>query len=313
MPGAYVHLTLANMLKETDRLDSIHGFPDEAKFAVMTQFSFCELGAVSPDYPYLALGDGDAAKWADEMHYTRTGELIHAGILRLQNLDGIAREKGLAWLLGYTSHFVADVTVHPVVFLKVGDYQHNKKEHRICEMNQDAFIFPSLNLGEIGLSEYLDSSIARCGDPTDRERLDPDIKGLWEGMLQDIYPDEFASNPPDIDKWHRRFVEVVDGISDVSEHLVPFARHVGLDLGDSGLMYPTPDDVDCEKFINSLETPTIPMSYDDIFKLAINNAARIWGIVAQGVLASSTDYQTAIGNWDLDTGKDKDGIFGLWG
>ena len=49
MPGAYAHLTLANMLKEPNRLDSMEGFPDEAKFVVMTHFRFCELGAVSPD------------------------------------------------------------------------------------------------------------------------------------------------------------------------------------------------------------------------------------------------------------------------
>ncbi|MBK5274202.1 MAG: zinc dependent phospholipase C family protein [Desulfuromonadales bacterium] len=98
MPGAYAHLTLANMLKETNLLDSIVGFPDEAKFAVMTHFCFCELGAVSPDYPYLALGDSGAARWADEMHYTRTGEVINAGIRRLQGMSGVAQEKGLAWL-----------------------------------------------------------------------------------------------------------------------------------------------------------------------------------------------------------------------
>jgi hypothetical protein len=311
MPGAYAHLTLANVLKEPATLDKIVGFPDAAKFAVMSKYSFCELGAVSPDYPYLAIGDSDAAKWADEMHYTRTGEVIHAGIHRVRSMqEGEAKNKCLAWLLGYTTHFVADVTIHPVVFLKVGDYANHKTEHRTCEMNQDAFIFPGLNLGDIGLSEYLDSGIATCGDP-DTDLLDPDVKALWEGILQDVYPEEFAANPPDIDKWHRRFVEVVDGISDASEHLIPFARHVGLDMG--GLMYPTCKEAKKSKFIKKLQTPASPMNYDSIFTYAINNAARTWGVVAQGVFADSTDYQTAIGNWDLDTGKDKDGNFGLWG
>jgi hypothetical protein len=312
MPGAYAHLTLANRLREPAKLDSITGLSDEAKLAIMTHFCFCELGAVSPDYPYLAIADSDAAKWADEMHYTRTGEVIHAGIRRLQAMgEGVAKDKCLAWLLGYSSHFAADVTIHPVVFLKVGDYADHKSEHRTCEMNQDAIIFPTLNLGDIGLSEFLDSSIALCGNSADRECLDPDVKTFWAGILQDVYPDEYAANPPDIDKWHHRFIEVVDGISNASEHLVPFARHVGLHM--DGMMYPTPEEAAESDFIKNLETPDGVKNYDAIFDYAVKNTARIWGVVAQGVYANSTEYQTAIGNWDLDTGKDNNGNFGLWG
>lgn len=78
-------------------------------------------------------------------------------------------------------------------------------------------------------------------------------------------------------------------------------------------MYPTPEEVARKEFIDTLQTPISPMKYDEIFEYAINNAARIWGVVAQGVFADGTGYQTAIGNWDLDTGQDKNGKFGLWG
>lgn len=68
MPAAYAHLTLVNVLKERRNLEKIPGMPRPAVIAVGKYAKFCELGAVSPDYPYLALGDADAAKWADAMH-----------------------------------------------------------------------------------------------------------------------------------------------------------------------------------------------------------------------------------------------------
>src|SRR6185369_8201963 len=131
MPGAFAHITLANLMKK--RLDDIFGSSIEAITSVLDYFKFCELGAVSPDYPYLAVGDSDAAKWADEMHYTRTGEMIKSGIKYIKLLEGEPKRKCLAWLLGYSAHVVTDVTIHPIVQLKVGDYAENKKQHRVCE------------------------------------------------------------------------------------------------------------------------------------------------------------------------------------
>ncbi len=68
MPGAYAHMTLVNVRKEPQSLEAIPGFPADAISAVLDYFKFCELGAVSPDYPYLAIGDPGAARWADAMH-----------------------------------------------------------------------------------------------------------------------------------------------------------------------------------------------------------------------------------------------------
>ena len=42
MPGAYAHITLVNILKETERLEGIAGFPVEAITAVLDYFKFCE-------------------------------------------------------------------------------------------------------------------------------------------------------------------------------------------------------------------------------------------------------------------------------
>jgi len=56
---------------------------------------------------------------------------------------------------------VADVTIHPILELKVGSYAEHKMGHRTCEMHQDAYIFQRLNLGDVGLSEHLVPLFAR--------------------------------------------------------------------------------------------------------------------------------------------------------
>lgn len=104
MPAAYAHLTLVNVLKELRRLESIPGMPRPAVIAVGRYAKICELGAVSPDYPYLALGDADAAKCADAMHYTRIGDMIRVGADYVRALSGDVQQKCVAWLLGYCAH-----------------------------------------------------------------------------------------------------------------------------------------------------------------------------------------------------------------
>ncbi len=304
MPGAYAHMTLANLMRETSRLEEIGGFPTEAITALLDWFEFAELGAVSPDYPYLSIGDDNAAKWADAMHYTHTGEMIRAGIGILREMGGEARRKGLAWLLGYASHVVADVTVHPAVELKVGAYAENKTQHRICEMNQDAYIFQRLNLGEVGLAAHLNSGIARCGDNT---ALNGVVRELWDAMMKTVHPGEYAANPPDINKWHRGFVRMLDLISH-GNRLMPLARHVAVDVG---LTYPAPDAID-RSYIDDFHAPNGLAGYDAIFEQALDNVRNLWGVVAAGVMSDDNRYVAQLGEWNLDTGRDGSGTLVFW-
>lgn len=308
MPGAYAHITLVNVLKEPRHLDAIAGFPDVAKAAALKYFKYCELGAVSPDYPYLAVGDKGAASWADAMHYTRTGEMIHAGVRRLRDLQGAAQQKCLAWLLGYAAHVATDVTIHPVVELKVGPYEQNKTHHRVCEMNQDAYIFRRLNLGGIGLAEHLDAGIGACGSDG-AKALDTDIRALWDGMLRDVHAQAYAANPPNLDKWHRGFKLVVDNFAEEGEKLLPFARHVAV---GQGLTYPTREEVDMAEYIEDLAIPNGRLHYDQIFDRAVGNVGLVWGWVAAGALQGDEAYAARIGNWNLDTGRDPSGRHVFW-
>ncbi len=310
MPGAYAHLTLANEMRDGKRLDSIFGLIPDAKRSVLKYFKFCELGAVSPDYPYLALGDSDAAEWADAMHSIQTGEMIKSGIKNIKEMSGEVKLKSLAWLLGYTAHLVTDVTIHPVVQLKVGDYAQNKTRHRVCEMNQDAYIFQRLNLGEVGLSEHLDSGIIECCDPVDENQLDKEIVRLWGLMLQEVHPGMYATNPPDINKWHGGFSFVVDNVAEEGNHLFPLARHVAAGLG---LTYPSVAEID-KGFIEGLKVPTGETNkYDSIFDGAVTNVSSEWNLIAKGIYSEDKTYLTQIGNWNLDTGRDENNELVFWG
>ena len=308
MPGAYAHITLVNLAKETRRLDEVSGFPPEAIAALNRHFKYCELGAVSPDYPYLAITDGNAKKWADLMHYSRTGDLVKSGVPLVQNLPAEERERAFAWLAGYLSHVTADVTIHPVIELKVGPYVGNEQQHRICEMHQDAYIYKRLDLGDIGLSEHLDSGIWACCVPTGSGKLDDTIKNLWAFMLESVHPGEFSANKPDIDNWHGRFKTMVDKIGEEGNKLWPIARHVAVNCG---LTYPSQDQLD-KQFLEGLATPEGKKHYDDIFNRALENVTNMWTHLAKAVFNRDERYRSAIANWNLDTGRDENRRYVFW-
>jgi hypothetical protein len=307
MPGAFAHLTLVNIARETPRLSAVPGFPRRAVPILQRHLSYCELGAVSPDYPYLALHDANAKRWADKMHYDRTGQIVDAGVRHVRNLSGLAKEKALAWLLGYTAHLTTDATIHPVVERKVGPYDENQRAHRVCEMNQDAYIFDRLNLGGIGLADHLDGGIRACRNSSDASRMDETIASLWNGVLAEVHPSEAARNPPDPDLWHRSFTFLVDKIAENGGWLVPLSRHI---VGDPGTFYPQRKDVDMQ-YVRALEVPGGGrMDYDGIFNMAVANVVDRWRAVASSVLEEGPApggpaLASAIGNWNLDTGRDE--------
>ncbi|WP_047533765.1 zinc dependent phospholipase C family protein [Methylotenera sp. N17] len=299
MPGAFAHITLVNLLSETPRLEAIPNFPIQIIPGLLRNFKFCELGAVSPDYPYLAITDKKSLPWADRMHYTRSGEMIHAGIANIKAMnDGLPKRKAIAWLLGYAAHMITDVTIHPIVELKVGPYAQNKTAHRRCEMHQDSYIFQRLKLSKIGISEHFDSGIRKCGKAG---VVDSAISTLWSNMFNDVYPEAFIENPPDINKWHQAFDFMVDKVGEEGHRLLPLARHVAVNCG---LTYPNPEEIDMQ-YIEDLHTPNGPMHYDDIFDQAVANVGNVWAIIARAIVANDNAYKQVIGNWNFDTGRDQ--------
>jgi len=307
MPGAFAHITLVNVATESRRLEAAPGMAPVAISALLDWFRYCELGAVSPDYPYLAPPHLGQKRWADLMHYEHTGEMIRAGVAAISKLSGEDKRKAFAWLLGYTAHVIADLTIHPVVELKVGPYAANTKRHRICEMNQDAYIFQRLDLGGVGLSEHLDSGIRKCTLPGSQD-LDPAIEATWRDMLHACHPNAFVDGEPNIRSWHGGFGATVD-LAEEGNRLFPLARHVAV---DQGLTYPAANEIDLAAYIDNLSVPGGRLSYDEIFDKAIRHVIEGWHLVATGVFKGDMRYQAAFGQWNLDTGKDQNGRVVLW-
>lgn len=308
MPGAYAHITLVNFAREPDRLEAA-ALGDSAIAAILGYFKYCELGAVSPDYPYLSL-DSDQHAWADHMHYEHVGETLCAGARAVLSLSGDQRDKAFAWLLGYAAHIVTDMTIHPVVELKVGPYAENKTAHRVCEMHQDAYIFRRLDLGDIGLAEHLAQGIGECCGPDSRGLLDPAISALWAEMLKTAHPQAFAGLAPDFGSWHRGFDLMVNRIAEEGNHLLPLARHVAVKFG---LTYPAPDDVDGQ-YLEGLRTPTGLASYDEIFAAALDNVLAAWKELADMVYGERPDFVVRLASqeWNLDTGRNGGGSYVYW-
>ncbi|ODS04579.1 zinc dependent phospholipase C family protein [Vibrio scophthalmi] len=305
MPGAFAHITAVNVASANNALQKLH-MPREAKKALSQNKKFLELGCVSPDYPYLDVLNKAQNKWADEMHYHNVGMLIDALIQQVKTVDTIHLEKAFAWLCGFVAHVAADITIHPVVELKVGPYADNAKEHRICEMNQDAYIWPArMQLGDIGFADRVKENIGSCTDENS-DALDLLINDIWSTALSAVYPEYAQTCPPDINAWHKGFQFVVDNAEE-SHHLFPWARHVA---AKQGLTYPLSDEVD-NNFINNLETPEGPKHYDEIFDRAIETIQLFWEKTASSVFdGQPTEF---FKNWNLDTGRCEQGLLTAWG
>ena len=307
MPGAFAHITLVNEASSTNKLDTID-LNDKAYDSILSWLEYIELGAVSPDYPYLAITNKHKY-WADFIHVNfKTKELILKGIEEIKSIeDEETKEKLFAWLCGFVAHIVTDVVLHPVVELKVGPYIGNEKNHRICEMHQDSHIYSKLNLGEIGMAKHLNSGIATCNDNGDTSLIYKPLRNVWEKMFETADPEGFKTNKPNIDKWHYCFYKIVS-ISQEGRRLFPLARHVAV---SQGLSYPLENKID-EQYITNLNVPhNQTMHYDDIFAKAIQEVLNSWKVLGDVVYGNSEDV-SFFDNWNLDDGKDKDSNLVFW-
>ncbi|TWO68069.1 zinc dependent phospholipase C family protein [Caenimonas sedimenti] len=295
MPGAYAHLSVVN---DAQKLAESAGLRDDTLYHLGVNLKFVELGAVSPDYPYLALKSGQK-KWADNMHYTNTAKLMQAAVAAIPRLPQQDQGRATAWLLGFAAHIATDMTIHPVVELRVGPYQGNESEHRRCEMHQDAFIFPRvMDVGETGLSEHLASGIATCHAFDDKDALDFAVRQVWMEMLEAAYPDQGAAQDASPDAWHSGFRGVLKAMAGIN-HLFPIARHVSTKLN---LTYPTEAEID-DSFISQLRTPEGPMDYEAIYERAHANVLMVWKGLDDALEQGGSDALDRLENWNLDTGR----------
>ena len=317
MPGSYAHMTMVGKAREKRELIQIDGFPREGIEAAGVYLNFLTLGAVSPDYPYLDLTSLRSKKWADAMHYTHTGDTVVAGCDIVKKLSaGEDKQKCLAWLMGYAAHVVGDMCIHPVVELKVGPYEGYPTEHRKCEMNQDAYIFPTLGLGmPQDAAEFVKATILSCSMIDNPNVLFSGVKNVWEELLRSVHPALFEQDPPILDRWHHTCYSILVKALGTTSRLVPWARHV---CDNAGLVYPETDKIDMQYSVG-LRVPSPAgteqrMDYDEIFTFAIGEVRKAWRGVVRHSLGIEDMGEFRGGEWNLDTGRDTaaDNKFVFW-
>lgn len=268
------------------------------------------LGSASPDLPYVMF-IGDQSSWADHLHYENTNALVltaqklfqgNAGLLN--HIDRIR----LSWLLGYVSHIITDVTIHPIIEGIVGKYEidANKSPHRICEKVQDSLIFNELMRGlDITYAEYSD----RFRNCAHSNALAP-LMEMWKNLLLGSYP---AKQPvPDPNSWFNVFLPLFDS-ADNPDGVIAMFRHTQI-LGKeftrekvydskARLREIYPDD--CKRYYDEIKLPSggVGTFKKDGFERSINNVVMLWNKFFQSLSDPSIAIADLIPNWNLDTGK----------
>lgn len=321
MAGTFAHLTLVDKLcQDGDALDGIGTLTPAMKVALKTCRPFCELGAISPDAPYLQILSGDAARWANVMHYWKTADFVRHAIPLVFNMDYrfTDSQKCLAWLFGYAAHLVTDLTIHPVVKVRVGSYDQNKRMHRICEINQDVYIFHQQGFGDITAAEYIDGcGIRSCADPADGGRLDAAVRELWSMCLSRHLPDGISmqsklmapEHEPDPDAWFAHFVQLLDKFVEDGGLSPLLFRNISEAVG---VVYPKRSKVEM-KYIRNLEIPGEgePTNYDYIFDRTRQNVISTWRELGSALDTGDKDlFRLANGN--LDTGRNDSNRLIFW-
>jgi hypothetical protein len=312
MPGTFAHMMLVDALC-AESLNEIPGLREETKATLGLYLNYCELGSVSPDYPSLAVLDHGSAAWANVMHYYQTAEHIRAGIRSLLEHPPAGPEnerRCIAWLFGYAAHVVTDLTVHPIVAMKVGCYEGHETEHRRCELHQDVYIFNCILHEEICSAEYLRrGGIMTCAT---RGVLNEAITTLWFGILNAIPRKDLdralgpkcPSEDPDPEQWHKWFTGLIDKVAEEGGRLPALVRR----LGDAEL-YPEGAELN-RTYIDELHTPARQaITYDEVFDRARHNVMLYWGEL-DAALQERRAGRFTLPNADLDTGvPDGDPLF----
>lgn len=301
MPGAFAHLVAANLALVTPKTE--HLLPNYSRRVLPQYQRYVELGAVSPDFPYLALTNSEQVKWADRMHRQYVDVFLKLAIYHVKSLEGMEQDIAYSWLSGYLSHVIADITIHPVIERTVGHYLQNKQAHRLCEMHQDTYIWQRMSLGEIGTKSWLTDHLLFCTSLNDKASLDPIIRKVWQESLELAFPIE--ANPPDINGWLQSFIKVI-GLVEDNYRLFPLSRHVASFLK---LTYPKVSELQ-SGYLNQLPTPAGAMSYDAIFDHCVTQIISY----QQRLYHSVFDDQPLswVKNWSLDTGLCPEGVLSTW-
>ncbi len=312
MPGQFVHMSLVNSVCTPEGLAQVTGLTPTLRSALRNYTPFCRLGAASPDCPSL-VGSTDATGWCDVMHYVRPADFIRYAIPKLLQMRfSTAKARAcIAWVFGYTSHVVADCTIHPVVEALVGPYSNkkNRAAHRRCELDQDAYLFRALTGHEVLDTDFLRfTGLAKCGVRRDTNKLNPAVVDLWATCLGKYPRDDTRqyvrlpgrSLTPNV--WYATYCNIMEHFATSDG---PFVRWLGC-------AYRKSTEVD-RRFIENLPVPrsSAPMSYTDLFEKTRQNLVAVWSELARALRDDDARLFT-LRNANLDTGEDASKQLVFW-
>ncbi len=312
MAGQLTHLCLVDSVSTPEALDQIPTLIPSVRAALDNYHPFCRLGAVSPDCPAF-VGSTDAMGWSGIMHYLRPADFVRYAIPQLLTMSFNTADTRacIAWLFGYASHLVADLTVHPIVAELVGPYsiKKNRKPHRNCELNQDVYIFHKLTGREVLDYDFLEfSGLDECATSGSLQKLNRAANGLWEYALCQYPRDDtkayvrLPATTLDPDNWFASYVNLMENFATKGTGIGHFF----------GLSYPRLADLDC-RFIENLKTPNSSgtIHFDELFELTRQNIIKSWTDLARSLAEDDAKLFT-LANADLDTGMNPDGHSVYW-
>ena len=314
MAGVFTHLSVVRSIyADPNRLSAISELTPDIRFALQFHSNFVDLGAISPDCPYFFVADSDeeATGWANVMHYWRTGDFVREAIAQLRNEDYTRKDtqKALAWLFGYASHLVADLTVHPVVELRVGEYATNKSEHRFCELQQDAYMFFRTLGIDAAAADYLKGAgLKSCTNGPSDKKLHNGVAKLWKHCISTIKPSpddvgyvfgRVPNKTPRPKTWFRWFCEMIDKGAE-NGYRIPILSYL---LLKNGFSLPKDQNAIDMSYVRGLATPDGgTVDFPVIFEKAVNNTIQYWGELA-AALRMDSPRPFSLANANLDSGK----------
>ena len=346
MAGGYTHITIAQLaIAEAQRQqDWLH---HEAMQSLLRWKKFVIIGSIAPDYPYMDFADSNSTEWSNVMHSRGSLDFLRSGVRLVRSMEETdKRQKCLAWLLGFAAHVVADTVVHPIVNIKVGPYEENKVRHRRCEMSQDVYIHPRLNLG-LEINRQISTNVNETSDGRWSSKLDKDIAEFWVSILEEVYgirqpPSPFSANI--FSRTFRQLMKLIGRQGDEvryshpvsgaggkqrallppdpdawhramralmqtaenGDRMISFARHL---TADQGLVYPKEADM---QYVLAQETPKgTRMDFDKIVEKTIKHLIAFWIDMSLALQGKASPLDT-MPNVSLDTGIDENNLMTYW-
>lgn len=323
MPATFAHCILCQEAIDLLMDEVREKAPELLGLASIAQKNnhFAITGAAAPDYPYLndlittgILHVGHT--WADRMHYENTDLFFVKAIERLTVMEEKSCDfkSCLSWTLGFQSHVLADVYLHPVVNSIVGgSYHFTSSAHAHCELVQDMFIFRGKTGEEIvdanpksGKFRYLDI-LDMSSDPNDNDRIHPAISSFWRETLKASHPagaEYFDSIEPDV--WHEKYKSRVD----FAVNPWPIARHAMRAHDRAYGRYAEIPESDRRRYVTEIKLPNgATGSYKEQFDKACDLTVRIWMDTLKCINDKKPHaIRGLIKAWNLDTGINEEKI-----